>query len=173
MAVSWVLIISCAAIVQGLSLNSAPTVNPVVKDGTPLTFGQQFQYTATDKTDTKTTLSSKVVSTTPSNTVVSPEQCADNQHIQCIRYNKTRLCDKDGMYGPWASKNCRAYCGYCQVLTTTVPCFDVKDNCDEYQSDLCRNNLYRLFRERNCRKFCKICTGDFDSMMIDYPSVVG
>ncbi|XP_048747796.2 uncharacterized protein LOC125659995 isoform X4 [Ostrea edulis] len=138
MAVSWVLIISCAAIVQGLSLNSAPTVNPVVKDGTPLTF-----------------------------------ECADNQHIQCIRYNKTRLCDKDGMYGPWASKNCRAYCGYCQVLTTTVPCFDVKDNCDEYQSDLCRNNLYRLFRERNCRKFCKICTGDFDSMMIDYPSVVG
>uniref|UniRef100_A0A8W8IXA3 ShKT domain-containing protein n=1 Tax=Magallana gigas TaxID=29159 RepID=A0A8W8IXA3_MAGGI len=50
------------------------------------------------------------------------------------------------------------------IMTTTIPCVDVLPNCDEYQNDLCDNNLYRLFRNKNCRRFCIICTGDFDHL---------
>lgn len=41
-------------------------------------------------------------------------ECEDNPAIQCILYNKTRVCNENGIYAPWAKENCRAYCGYCQ-----------------------------------------------------------
>lgn len=43
--------------------------------------------------------------------------------------------------------------------TVTIDCVDLLHNCDEYQRDLCTNPLYRLFREQNCRKYCRICKG--------------
>lgn len=43
--------------------------------------------------------------------------------------------------------------------TRIVPCSDKLTNCDEYPPDLCTNELYRLWREDNCRKFCGICSG--------------
>lgn len=43
--------------------------------------------------------------------------------------------------------------------TVTIDCVDQLHNCDEYQRDLCTNSLYRLLREQNCRKYCRICKG--------------
>ncbi|XP_048744328.2 uncharacterized protein LOC125657650 isoform X2 [Ostrea edulis] len=296
MAVSWVLIISCAAIVQGLSLNFAPTVNPVVKDGKRSGFGQQFLYTPTTNT-LKTTLSVAIVST-PSMDIVSPERppanapnsnpfigvtlapgikchdtpsancslynatiicdahgkyyewarrnclltcgfchtCEDNPNANCVLFNSTTLCDIHGSYFswarnncplhcgfcknntvliqlpttnspatthisltqpshvckdtedcrlykytkictdgseyiPWAQLHCPVYCGFCQAPTKIVPCVDRISNCDEYVKDLCINTKYRIFREDNCRRYCKICTG-LDSV-IDYSSALG
>lgn len=50
---------------------------------------------------------------------------------------------------------------YYQIVapTVTIDCMDQLHNCDEYQRDLCTNPLYRLFREQNCRKYCRICKG--------------
>uniref|UniRef100_K1PAK4 Uncharacterized protein n=1 Tax=Magallana gigas TaxID=29159 RepID=K1PAK4_MAGGI len=53
--------------------------------------------------------------------------------------------------------------------TRIVPCSDKLTNCDEYPPDLCSNEVYRLWREDNCRKFCGICSG-IDTV-IDYSSV--
>ncbi|XP_056018424.1 uncharacterized protein LOC125668451 [Ostrea edulis] len=43
--------------------------------------------------------------------------------------------------------------------TVSDECKDTLPNCDEYQSDMCTNHLYKLFREINCRQFCGICKG--------------
>jgi hypothetical protein len=45
--------------------------------------------------------------------------------------------------------------------TKIVPCADRLTNCDEYTSDVCTNPFYRIWREDNCRKYCKICTGNY------------
>ncbi|XP_061171904.1 uncharacterized protein LOC133181406 [Saccostrea echinata] len=119
--------------------------------------------------------STESTSASPAGTseIVTPSpygDCRNNPTIDCRMYNFNMTCEIDGMYYPWAKKNCPLYCGYCLVPTQSVECKDKLPTCAEYQSDLCTNRLFRLFREENCRKFCKICEG------IDYvvsPFVVG
>lgn len=97
------------------------------------------------------------------------QACKDG--LNCRVYNSSKICIMNGPYYPWARKYCPLYCGFCQAPTRTVPCSDKLANCDEYPPDLCTNELYRLWREDNCRKFCGVCSG-IDTV-IDYPSTVG
>ncbi|XP_062580984.1 uncharacterized protein LOC134242858, partial [Saccostrea cucullata] len=96
-------------------------------------------------------------STTEVSSFVIPEACRDT--LNCKVFNSERICNKTGIYFPWATKNCPLYCGFCQAPTVTIACQDKLSNCNEYQSNLCIEPLYRLWREENCRKFCGICTG--------------
>ena len=52
------------------------------------------------------------------------------------------------------------------VPTVTITCKDELTTCDEYQADLCSNHLFRLFREKNCRKFCGICKGTYSALYV-------
>lgn len=105
------------------------------------------------------------VTTTPLPSTVSTsfqpshpyEVCKDT--LNCRVYNASMICITNGKYYPWSLKHCPLYCGYCQAPTRIVPCSDKLTNCDEYPPDLCTNELYRLWREDNCRKFCGICSG--------------
>ncbi|XP_052703991.1 uncharacterized protein ZK673.1-like [Crassostrea angulata] len=89
------------------------------------------------------------------------KECQNNPTIDCSLYNINTTCDENGIYYPWAQEHCPLFCGFCQAPTVTIDCVDQLHNCDEYQRDLCTNSLYRLFREQNCRKYCRICK-DFD-----------
>ncbi|XP_062580982.1 uncharacterized protein LOC134242855 [Saccostrea cucullata] len=97
--------------------------------------------------------------------------CRDT--LNCKVYNSAKICSRDGIYYPWAQSNCPLYCGFCQAPTVTVACQDKLPNCDEYQSDLCINPLYRLWREDNCRKFCGICKGTDYMYVVKTSSVLG
>ncbi|XP_062581105.1 uncharacterized protein LOC134242921 isoform X2 [Saccostrea cucullata] len=108
-------------------------------------------------------------STTEVSSFAVPEACRDT--LNCKVYNSEKICNKTGIYFPWATTNCPLYCGFCQAPTTTIACQDKLSNCNEYQSNLCTEPLYRLWREENCRKFCGICTGT-DSV-IDPSSALG
>ncbi|XP_052706071.1 uncharacterized protein ZK673.1-like [Crassostrea angulata] len=94
---------------------------------------------------------------------VNAVECRDAPDVDCLLYSSTKICDKDSIYYPWAKVRCPFYCGFCQRPTLTILCKDEIPNCEDYSRDLCTNPLYRIFREKNCRKSCKICT-DFDSV---------
>lgn len=68
--------------------------------------------------------------------------------IQKLRNLSGIFCKKFSILGP----------------TLTILCKDEIPNCEDYSRDLCTNPLYRIFREKNCRKFCKICTGNVGTL---------
>nr|XP_022336173.1 uncharacterized protein ZK673.1-like [Crassostrea virginica] len=93
----------------------------------------------------------------------SVNECRDAPDVDCLLYSSDKICGEDSIYYPWAKVRCPLYCGFCQRPTLTILCKDEIPNCEDYSRDLCTNHLYRIFREKNCRKFCGICK-DFDSV---------
>lgn len=44
--------------------------------------------------------------------------CDDNPSANCSIYNTAIICDTTGIYYPWARRNCRLRCGFCQSICT-------------------------------------------------------
>lgn len=108
------------------------------------------------------------------------------KNVYILRYNLTvyllAYLKKDCFLTPWVFNSCVMSspgfgiiaiwksriiqkCIFCNKFsflgpTLTILCKDEIPNCEDYSRDLCTNPLYRIFREKNCRKSCKICTGN-------------
>jgi len=44
------------------------------------------------------------------------------------------------------------------VVTTPAPCVDVLPNCDSYGQYYCQNKEFVAWVNKNCRKYCGICS---------------
>lgn len=47
-------------------------------------------------------------------TLLFSSDCEDNPSANCPLYKNPILCDSQGIYYPWARKNCPLHCGFCQ-----------------------------------------------------------
>ncbi|XP_062597182.1 uncharacterized protein LOC134258655 [Saccostrea cucullata] len=112
-----------------------------------------------------TTIKPPAPDVTVTSTDIAPteSECIDAKDVDCILYNPKIICNDTSIYYPWARVRCPYYCGFCHRPTLTILCKDEIPTCRDYSADLCTNPLYRIFRERKCRKYCGICK-DFDSV---------
>lgn len=48
-----------------------------------------------------------------------------------------------------------------KVMTTTIPCVDALQNCDQYNYTLIcdKDGIYATWAKQNCRAYCGYCTG--------------
>lgn len=163
-----------------------PTVNPVLKDkrGTgdgdvPVNpfFGSMttpFILPCTTVTVWNTALSTITPKMPPtrnpfSTSALSGLDCDDNPSANCAVYNTAIICDTKGIYYPWARRNCRLRCGFCQK-----PCKDDPSaQCELYNAAaLCDpNGVYFGWALSRCPDHCGLCPATTTPLISTVPSL--
>ncbi|KAL3863515.1 hypothetical protein ACJMK2_005269 [Sinanodonta woodiana] len=86
--------------------------------------------------------------TTPSTTTTEDPNCRDVSD-KCVTITDQQCF---GIYEAWARSHCAYRCGFCNTT-----CYDKNQNCDKYESDICKEQSYQGWARTNCRKFCNMC----------------